>query len=268
MNKYNKPSSQSRGNGGGGGAGRFMLPLILIALLGGAIYWGYGYWQGQTLRETDAQTGCLKNSPTPHAVLFMVDATDRLSQENARRIGSRIKDEVDSLERYSRVIIVPFGGDTATPLVPIFNGCVPGRASDARWDEGAQLLQPQYEQFRQEVDGLVSRLQSLPDSRTSPISEQVVRAASDTQLHWSGNARTLVLVTDGLESSIYWTRNLRLPDPPVDVLRDVRAEYFEIGNTRGNRLQTREMRLEWKSWLERAGAAARITAPGFSANPQ
>jgi hypothetical protein len=196
----------------------------------------------------------------------MVDATDRLSPENASRISSRIDDVVNRLDRYSRVIIVPFGGDTAAPLLPIFNKCLPGRAATANFDEGTQRLEQQYDAFRDALGAMSSRLTQLPDSRTSPITEQVVRAASDSQLHWQGSARTLVLITDGLESSIYWTRNLRLPDPPEALLRDVRAEYFEIGNERGNRLQTRQMRLEWKSWLERAGATVRITAPGFSAS--
>jgi hypothetical protein len=196
----------------------------------------------------------------------MVDSTDRLSAENGARIRERINDAVNVLPRYSRVIIVPFGGDTATPLIPIFNKCLPGRAATASIDEGSQLLEEDYRAFAQALDGMVTHLQQLPDSRTSPIAEQIVRAASDPELHWQGTARTMVVITDGLETSIYWTRNLRLNDPPEGLLRDVRAEYFEIGNAHGNRLQTPQMRLEWKSWFERAGAEVRITAPGFSAN--
>lgn len=268
MTKYGGARSHRGGNGKGGGLGGLVKGLILLALVGGVGYLGYWYWAGRSLNETDSQTGCLTNAPAPQAVLFMVDSTDRLSRENSERIGSRVRDAVDNLPRYSRVIIVPFGGDTAAPLQAIFNGCVPGRPSDARWDEGAQLLAEPYQRFGRELDALVAQLQQLPDSRSSPITEQVVRAASDPQLHWQGNARTLVLITDGLESSIYWTRNLRLPNPPEALLRDVRAEYFEVGNTRGNRLQTREMRLEWKSWLERGGADVRLSAPGFSAHPE
>lgn len=269
MSKYGGRRPIQRGQGGEGGSlGGLVKILVLILVVVGAAYLFYLYWIGRAVTETDAETGCLRNAPSPQAALVMVDSTDRLSRENSVRIGSRVRDLVDGLPRYSRVIIVPFGGDTAAPLQAIFNGCVPGRPSDARWDEGGQLLTEPYQRFRRELDGLVSRLQQLPDSQSSPITEQVVRAASDPQLRWQGTARTLVLATDGLESSIYWTRNLRLANPPQGLLRDVRVEYFEVGNTRGNRLQTHEMRLEWKSWFERAGAEVRITAPGFSANPQ
>jgi hypothetical protein len=251
-------------------AGNFstaLIGLIVVAVIGGLGYLVWGYVGDRERRATDTETGCLTNAPTPQAVLFMVDATDRLSRENSLRIRSRIMDAVENLPRYSRVIILPFGGDTAAPLLPVFNKCLPGRAANARFDEGGQLLEEDYAAFSSALQSMTEGLQQLPDSRTSPIAGQIVRAASDPQLHWNGAERSLVLITDGLESSIYWTRHLRLEDPPERLLEGIRAEYFEIGNERGNRLQTREMRLEWKSWLERAGADVRVTAPGFSANP-
>lgn len=259
----------SPGGGRGSGAkrkGGLVALLAAVVVLIVIAYFGYRYVQTRGARATDLQTGCLTSAPTPHAALFMVDATDRLSRENALRIRSRINDVVAELPRYSRVTIVPFGGDTAAPLLPIFNKCLPGRSSTASLDEGAQLLEEEYQAFRQALDGMIGGLERLPDSRTSPIADQVVRAASDPQLHWQGTARTLVLITDGLESSIYWTRNLRLPDPPEGLLRGGRAEFFEVGNARGNRLQTQAMRVEWKSWLERAGAEVRMSAPGFPAS--
>jgi hypothetical protein len=262
MAKYASPRRST------GGSSPLLILLVLLLLVGGGGYFGWRYVQGAKANETDEHTGCLKNVPTPQAVLFLIDATDRLSAENAERIGSRIKDAVDGLDRYSRVIIVSFGGDTATPLHQIFNGCIPGKTSTARWDEGAQLLGRQYDEFKKQLDGLVAALQQLADSKTSPITDQIVRAASDPQLHWEANLRTLVVVTDGLQSTIYWTRHLKLPDPPAGLLEDVRAEYFEVGNEKGSRLQTPEMRLEWKSWFERAGADVRITAPGYPASPQ
>ncbi|HEX8645100.1 MAG TPA: vWA domain-containing protein [Allosphingosinicella sp.] len=251
---------------GGKGAGGVIALIVALLVVGAVGYFGWQYVQARGARATDSETGCLTNSPTPQAVLFLVDATDRLSREHAQRIKSRINDVVAELPRYSRVTIVPFGGDTAAPLLPIFNKCLPGRSETANLDEGSQLLEEEYQAFRQALDGMIGRLESLPDSRTSPITDQVVRAASDPQLHWQGTARMLVLITDGLESSIYWTRNLRLPDPPEGLLRGARAEFFEVGNARGNRLQTQAMRLEWKSWLERAGAEVRISAPGFPAS--
>lgn len=250
---------------GGGVLAKALVALVILVAIAGLAYLGYRYMEDRKQLQTDTDTGCLTNAPTPQAVLFMVDSTDRLSRENGIRIRSRIDDAVTNLPRYSRVIILPFGGNTAAPLLPTFNKCLPGRSATARFDEGGQLLDEDYAAFTQALDAMVANLQRLPDSRTSPIAEQIVRAASDPQLHWQGSARTLVLITDGLESSIYWTRHLRLPDPPEALLQGVRAEYFEVGNERAIRLQTRELRLEWKSWLERTGADVRLTAPGFSA---
>jgi hypothetical protein len=257
--------SVSRESSGGSPTRKLLVAIVVLLIVGALGYFGYRYAQARKERETDAETGCLTNAPTPQATLFLVDETDRLSSENGARIRARIHDAVAALPRFSRVIIVPFGGDTATPLLPIFNKCLPGRAATAALDEGSQLLEEEYRTFEQALDGMVTRLQQLPDSPTSPIAEQIIRAASDPELHWQGNTRTMVVITDGLESSIYRTRVLRLADPPAGLLRGVRAEYFEIGNERDSRFQTHEMRLEWKSWLERAGAEARLAAPGFSA---
>jgi len=238
--------------------------LVGILLVAGLGFLGYRYAQSRNAREID-KDNCLANAPAPQATLFLIDETDRLTHENAERIKARIRDAVNALPRYSRVTIVPFGGDVATPLQPIFNRCLPGRSSTASLDEGAQLLEEQYHGFEKALDSEVKKLEELPDSKTSPITDQVIRAASDPELHWQGKARTLVLITDGLESSIYWTRNLKLKDAPEGLLRNVHAEYFEIGNAHGTRLQTPEMRAEWKRWLENAGADVRVTAPGYSA---
>jgi hypothetical protein len=264
MDEYRSGRSR-RTTGGGGRASLFFWAIgLALAVVGG--YFTYQYVINAPSRETDTATGCLTNAPAPQAVMFLVDHTDRLSRETIVRIKSRIDDAVSDLPRYSRVIILGFNDDTAAPLLPIFNGCLPGRGTDAGLNEGRLILAQQFDEFRAQLDSMAGRLEQLPDSHSSPITEQIVRAASDPQLHWQGTSRTVVIITDGLESSIYWTRNLRLPDPPENLLRGVHAEYFEIGNARGNRLQTREMRLEWKSWLERAGASARISAPGFSAD--
>jgi hypothetical protein len=267
MGKYDAAGRGSYGRGGGSGgsgASTVLLAVIGLIVLGALGFFGYRYAQSRSAREVD-RDNCLTNATGPQASLFLIDETDRLSHENAERIKARIRDGVNTMPRYSRVIIVPFGGDIATPLQPIFNKCLPGRSSTASLDEGAQLLDEQYQAFEKTLDAEVRKLEELPDSKTSPITDQVIRAASDPELHWQGKARTLVLITDGLESSIYWTRNLHLKDAPEGLLRGVHAEFFEIGNARATRLQTPSMRSEWKRWLEKAGADVRVTAPGYSA---
>jgi hypothetical protein len=258
---------QSSGNqhSGSGSIGRTS-PIKLFGMAGLAValaYGGYRYMQYQKGVATEEATGCLSSAKNPVAVLYMIDATDRLTRETAQRIRQRILDEVNALPRYSKVLIAPFGEDTASPLNVVFNRCLPGKAANARADEGAQLLERDYKAFETALNDVVSKLESLPDSKKSPIADQVVRAASDPVLHWEGEKRELVLITDGLESTIYWQNNLKLPDPPDGIFRSVSAEYFEIGNAKAVRLQRRQVRLEWKSWLERGGATVKVSAPGF-----
>ena len=81
-----------------------------------------------------------------------------------------------------------------------------------------------------------------------------------------GPQRTLILITDGLETSIYWSRNLKLSPPPANLFRGINVEYVELGNPKGIRLQSEQMRRAWQTWFEQAGATVRMTAPGYAAD--
>jgi hypothetical protein len=212
--------------------------------------------------ETDKQTGCLTTRTTPQAALFLIDSTDRLTPENAKHVIDTIIDDEADLPDYSRLVIVPFGDDTAAPLTPVFSRCLPGRK--ARLDQNQHAVDATNQEFQTSLDKLRDSLASLPPSKSSPIAAQIVRAASDPVLQWRGEKRTMVVVTDGLESSIYWSRDLKLPDPPANLLSGVDVEYVELGNAKANKLQSDQMRQQWRAWFEKAGASVRMTAPGYA----
>lgn len=236
--------------------------LLVIGALGGA---GWYMKSVSSQFETDQATGCLTQTETPEAVLFLVDATDKLSRPNAARITTHITDIVDRLPRYGRVIVIPFGENQAQPLQPILDLCVPGKGEAARPDEGAQILAKRYDEFKRTIDELGDDLTEVPDSNSSPISQQMVRAISDDVLHWNGRVRRLVLITDGLQTGRFRDASGELPAPPSpNFLKGVQAEYFEVGNERDVVQQTRELRQEWIDWFSDAGAEIEeVIAPGF-----
>ena len=235
--------------------------VLVIGALGGT---GWYIKSVGSRFATDEATGCLTESTAPVAALFLVDATDKLSAENAARIKTHIEDIVKELPRYSKVIVVPFGGDQAVPLQPVFDQCVPGQAGDERLDEGAMLLQQRFDQFAEVLSELATQLTEVPDAPASPITNQVVRAVSDDVLHWEGEEMRLILISDGLQSRTYRTADGALPPPPSDsFLADIDVEYFEVGNPRSVGAQNLKLRDEWRQWFERAGADIKLIAPGF-----
>lgn len=236
------------------------LTLLLLGIVGA--YLALKGQQGEN--ATDETTGCLKNRPAPEAVMFMVDTTDRLSEANAELVVTAVHDMADKLPRYSKVIVVPFGNDLASPLQPVFSQCLPGRGDEAGLAESPRFVEESYGKFDSAVRKLGDRLQNLSDAETSPITQQIVRAASTPVLHWQAETRTLVLFTDGLESTVYWTKELKLREPPNRILDRVKVEYYELGNERNGRFQTAQLREQWRSWFEKAGAAVRMTAPGYA----
>jgi hypothetical protein len=133
-------------------------------------------------------------------------------------------------------------------------------------DESGRFVDEAFAGFERTLDDLSNKLQTLPDAKTSPITAQITRVASDPVLHWAGEKKTLVLFSDGLESSIYWTKQLKLEDPAPRILDGVSVEYFELGNAKAKRLQSDQMREQWHNWFEKAGANVRMTAPGYAAN--
>lgn len=239
--------------------------LLALAACVGAFTAVRAYQVRDHEREVDRATGCLLNSETPKALLVMVDTTDPLVQESGLRLKSAIMDAVGELPRYSRVTLIAFGNQLAEPLAVRFDGCLPGRRDDAAWDEGGGYLEHQHRKFETEVQRVVQSLDNLPSASSSPIAEQVIRAASDRVLHWEGARRGLLLVTDGLQTSVYAQSEARIPAPPESILRGVEVEFFEVGNARDQSLQTPEMRTAWANWFKSAGATVTMSAPGYAA---
>lgn len=239
--------------------------LLTLAACVGAIAGFRAYQERHHERQVDRATGCLLNSTTPKALLVMVDTTDPLAQESGVRLQAAIMDAVGELPRYSRVTLIAFGNQLAEPLAIKFDGCLPGRRDDAGWDEGGGYLEHQHRKFEAEVQRVVESLGNLPPANSSPIAEQVIRAASDRVLHWEGARRGLLLVTDGLQTSAYTRTHVRLPVPPDGILRSVEVEFFEVGNARDQSLQTPEMRVAWADWFKSAGATVTMSAPGYAA---
>ncbi len=253
-----------RDRGGNGVKGAIWIgSLALIAI---ALAFGFYWIKRDAGKHATDESGCLKQGLAPQAALFMIDTTDRLSTASAGRVLQEIREVIKGMPRYSRVAIVPFGDDQAAPFPILFGGCLPGRAEDARPTESERFLGEDFKKFEASLDQLGDKLASLQDAETSPITRQVVRAASDPTLKWEGDQKLLILITDGLESSVFWTRDLRLADPPRGLLDDVCAEYFEVGNERSNRLQTPQLREQWREWFEKSGASIRIFAPGYRAD--
>ena len=92
-----------------------MAALVVLAF---SIVAGWMYIKrGADEAKTDTESGCLASGEVPQAALFMVDATDRLSPETAHRVIDKIRGQAERLPPHSRMIVLPFGGDTATPSV-------------------------------------------------------------------------------------------------------------------------------------------------------
>ena len=239
--------------------------LLALAACVGAFTAVRAYQHRHHERQVDRATGCLLNSETPKALLVMVDTTDPLVQDSGLRLKTAIMDAVGELPRYSRVTLIAFGNQLAEPLAIKFDGCLPGRRDDAGWDEGGGFLEFQHRKFESEVQRVIQSLDNLPPASSSPIAEQVIRAASDRTLHWESARRELLLVSDGLQTSVYTRTQVRLPAPPDGILNSVEVEFFEVGNARDQSLQTPAMRTAWADWFKTAGATVTMSAPGYAA---
>lgn len=219
-------------------------------------------------RAADPVTLCRLHQPAPEAVLILVDATDPLARENAPRFRALVEGVRDRLPRHGRLIIAPFGGDLGRPLSSKFDICSPGQRKDADpRTEGAARMQSLYEsRFGQPLQGVIEQLSTADTSPISPIAEQIERAANDPALHWTGERRTLWLLTDGLQNythSVYRTGVVSLPRPERRFLAGVKVVFVELANPRDAALQGEDGRAAWRAWLEAAGASVEMRAAGY-----
>ena len=83
----------------------------------------------------------------------------------------------------------------------VFDVCSPGRGAEANeLTEGALPVQRAYEaRFLAPLDKAAESLTIPHESAQSPIAAQIMRAASDPAIGWSGEERVLNLLSDGLD---------------------------------------------------------------------
>ncbi|HEX8572195.1 MAG TPA: hypothetical protein VF759_05540 [Allosphingosinicella sp.] len=234
---------------------------------------GAGVLKGQRAAEENARnpsTLCLEKGLPPVSTLALLDVTDRLAADSGDRFTRLVQRLRDDLPRNARLTIVPFADDLGQSLAPAIDICSPGRGEEANGSfEGPGRIQRAYEtKFQAPLQRIAQRLSDTGASANSPIAEQIVRAASDPAISWSGTRRELTLFTDGLQntpsSRVYSTGAVRLPPPPPGILQGVTVNYIELTNPRHNALQSAQVRLAWKAWFEAAGAErVRMFAPGF-----
>lgn len=246
---------------GGGGKGVAWIAVFAILTLGLAL----AAWKligDRYQNKVDLELGCLVNRLPPVAALFLVDATDQLGAIEAKRVVDQIKLVESKLDPYSRMIVVAFGDQTTSVPQPIFDRCM---APKAGLTVGERYVERIRKEFIDKVSQLETKLQQVPNSKSSPIGQQIINVASDPLLKWEGDRKRLILITDGLETQVYSSKRLTLKPAPENILKGVDAEYFEIGNTRSQSLQTPQLREAWGQWLVAAGAKVKITAPGYRA---
>lgn len=254
-----------------GGLWRVIAAATAIAfmLIGMGVWFTLGT-RHDYANERDAKTFCLLHAASPRAELTMLDQTDSLAADSGQYFMRLVTHIRETLPRNGRLAIVPFSGDLGAPLIVVFDVCSPGRGSEAdQVSEGALKMQRDYEAlFARPLENVARALAAPRESAQSPIAAQILRAANDPTIGWSGKDRVLNLMTDGLEntatSRVYADGVLHLPPPPPELLRGVTVNYYELASARHSNLQTPPVRVAWKAWFEAAGATVNMYAPGYA----
>lgn len=241
--------------------------LALTAMIAGALYAD----GEQALAARDPETLCRTAVAAPRATLVLLDQTDALAEGSGARFLSLMRRVKADLPRDARLTIISFGGDLGAPLVPVIDICSPGTGSEANeLVESRVSAQRVYDtRFTGRLERLARDLQAPHESPYSPIAQQIERAVNDPALNWRGEARELIIMSDGLQhvagSGLYAGRPIRLPPPTPGLLRGVTVRYYELANPTRSDLQTAAMRAAWLEWFRACGAEVRMYAPGYPA---
>lgn len=248
------------------------LLVAIIALLAGLLI-----YQQFTKVNFDKTTWCPLNRDVVRHIVFLVDQTDPLTQNQKDYLLGRVKGMRSELQRFDRVSIYTIG-DQGALLDRKFSLCNPGSKADFQRDWSLEVTNTPSvweQQYRKgfeaplfEVADELTRAQSLSFSH---ISETIALITHDPDFSDTLQYRRLVVLSDFLENTPTYTqyndrsagdlsldRYLRsLPPNAVKPdLNGVDVQLVYLARDNGQKVQSQQHLDFWTSFLKHYGAGS------------
>ena len=189
----------------------------------------------------DKDTLCRKDIPLAHHTVFIVDATDPFTRDQAARLKASVVNERTWLPRFGKLTVLfvspkaPFEPETIISL------CNPGSAIDANplFSNPTQIERFWERQFAVPIDTAVNRLLKAPSGGGSPILETITAATWRYDFDVSVPHRRMRIVSDLLQHEPGGYSHYQRGDPWKRFLQSALAKKSRRGahwSGRENRL--------------------------------
>lgn len=157
-------------------------------------------------KEGDHQSRCLISILPEHAVLILVDTTDKLSSDEINRITENLQLYLYQLPTGIRVSVAAISGESGSVIRPEFVGYLPKSPQQFNpWTENLQVLNERRNTAIGLILDSVNRLDENSNvSKSSPILETLARAVRRPQFSDAIRFREIVIYSDFMQNSPYY----------------------------------------------------------------
>jgi len=186
-----------------------------VLLVGGSTL----YLNLNKVEEADA-FHCSPDRFAPAHVAIVIDATDRLTPDQAKRLLSTAGAAARSLPRHGRLTLLLIRPDSPWEPEEVLSLCSPGRGSEVNeLNETPALIERAWRKaFLAPLETAAAQLTGLPAGEESPVLQSLSAIASRRDFSAEAPRRTLIYIGDGLQHTPGVYSHYRDGDP-VDTYR-------------------------------------------------
>jgi hypothetical protein len=267
--KTKRANYKNRGNHKSKTKSNFIWNVVFTSVL--LIFGGIGYiaFSVKPSAEVDIHTFCPTDTTlTKSHTIFMVDATDKISQRYTKRLQKHIGITEREMKKYDRLTVLVLSDEEDNYVEEKFSMCSSGRGKEIDPLLGSpKIVERKWKKtFHMPLQKLLGELENLPEAKKTPLLDGISQVVSRLDFDSTVKHRKLFILSDMMHStkefSNYGTRTTKkllesnfIQNFDFDFMGiDVEVEL--IKRTKLKKYQTRVFKNFWKSFFEEYGASS------------
>lgn len=177
--------------------------LVLLGLLAALAVGGFASsaWLSSRPSVPLDPSGCPTEGPAPAHTILLIDATDRFSAAQARRLVEVAQIEARDLPRHGRMTVALIAPDAPWEPAQVLSICSPGRGAEADplVDTATVVEGTWRRRFLEPLRSAAGRLTGLPEADESPVLQSLIGLAARRDFGPGASQRRLIYIGDGLQ---------------------------------------------------------------------
>ena len=237
---------------------------LVIVIFGIIVYFAFS---SKESTEIDVVTLCPMNAELTEAhTIFMIDATDKVTERYTKRLKQHIAKIERSMKKYDKLTILVLSDSEDNYIEEKFSMCSPGRGKDIDPLVGSvKIAEAKWKKtFHLPLEKLLGELENLREAKKTPLINGIKQIMCRLDFDMEVRDRKLFLVSDMMHSTNEFSNykvktSKKLLESSFIKEHDfdfsgVDVEVELIKREKLKPYQTREFKTFWESFFEENGA--------------